>query len=82
LGFCRQVIDGSVVVSESEILAAMRLLLETEHWAVEGAAGVALAAWYKVKEQYRGKTVVIVVCGRNLSPEALGHLTSRPVGRI
>jgi threonine dehydratase len=82
LGICRRVIGRNVLVSESEILASMYSLLETEHWVIEGAAGVALAAWRKVKDQYRGKTVAIVVCGRNLSPEALVRLTSLPDRRI
>ncbi len=44
---CQQVIDRSVLVRETEIREAMRLLLEKEHWLVEGAAGVALAAFLK-----------------------------------
>ena len=82
LDICRQVVSRSVVVSETEILVAMRRLLETEHWVVEGAAGVALAAWCKERDRYRGKTVVVVICGRNLSPEALGLLTGPRVVRI
>ena len=82
LGLCSQVIDRTVLVTESEILTAMRRLLDSEHWVVEGAAGVALAAWWKEKEKYQGKTAVIVVCGRNVSPEVLSRLTSAPAERI
>ena len=81
-GLCTGVIDRTVLVSESEILAAMRRLLDTEHWVVEGAAGVALAAWWQERERYRGKTVVIVVCGRSVSPEVMGRLTGAPEERI
>src|SRR5215475_8564040 len=42
---CRRVIDRSVLVSEEEILQAMRLMMESEHWVIEGAAGVAVAAF-------------------------------------
>ena len=49
-------IDRSVLVTEDEILRAMRLVLETEHWVVEGAAGVAMAAYLQDAERYRGKT--------------------------
>jgi threonine dehydratase len=70
-GVCRQVIDRGVLVTEREILNAMRLILETEHWIVEGAAGVALAAFLKEAERWRGKHAAVIVCGRNLSPQVL-----------
>src|SRR5471030_1892975 len=54
--------------SEAEILAAMRLILETEHWVIEGAAAVAVASYLKDAPRYQGKTVAIVLCGRNVSP--------------
>ena len=68
---CRQVIDRGVLVTEREILDAMRLLLETEHWVAEGAAGVALAAYLKEASRWRGKRVAVVICGRNVSPGVL-----------
>lgn len=71
---CRRGIDRSVLVTEDEILRAMRLLLETEHWVVEGAAGVAAAAFLKTAADYRGKTAAIVLCGRNLSEGVLHQL--------
>ncbi len=74
LEICRAAIDRAVLVSEKEIREAVRFVLETEHWLIEGAAGVAVAAYRKEAERYRGKNVVIVLCGRNLSPEALARL--------
>jgi threonine dehydratase len=71
LDICRRVVDRSVLVSEEEILAAMQRMLETEHWVIEGAAAVAVAAWTREAPRYRGKTAVIVICGRNVSPEVL-----------
>jgi len=63
-----------VLVSEAEILAAMRLVLEREHWIIEGAAAVAVAAFLKEASRYRGRAVAIVLCGRNVSPEVLREL--------
>jgi threonine dehydratase len=71
---CRRAIDRSVLVSEDEILAAMRRILETEHWVIEGAAGVAVAAWIREASRYNGKNAAIVICGRNLSQEVLRKL--------
>jgi threonine dehydratase len=71
LDLCRRVIDHSVLVSEAEILDAMRFMLETEHWLIEGAAAVAVAAFRKEAARWEGKTVAIVLCGRNVSPEVV-----------
>jgi threonine dehydratase len=61
-----------VLVSEEEILSAMRLMLEDEHWVIEGAAGVAAAAFRKEAKQYAEHNVAVVVCGRNVS-EGVGR---------
>jgi threonine dehydratase len=74
---CRRVIDRSVLVSEDEILRAMRRILETEHWVIEGAAGVAVAAFLQEASRWRGKNAVIVICGRNVSTEVLNRLCGR-----
>jgi len=74
LEYCRNAIDRCVLVSEDEILAAMRLMLETEHWLIEGAAAVAVAAYLKEAQRYDGRKVAIVLCGRNLSADALRRL--------
>jgi threonine dehydratase len=67
LEVCAAVVDVCVLVSEEEILDAMRLVHRAKGWLVEGAAGVAIAAFQKTAERYRGKTVAIVICGGNLS---------------
>ena len=51
-----------------------RMILHTEHWVVEGAAGVAVAAFQKDAHRYAGKNVVILLCGRNLSPGVMKQL--------
>ena len=64
---CRQVMHRSVLVSEEEILRAMRWG-HAQGWAMEGAAGVALAAYFKEAARYAGKKVVVLICGGNPSP--------------
>jgi threonine dehydratase len=75
LDVCRKVIDRSVLVQEDEILAAMRLVQKQRGWLMEGAAAVALAAFLKHADDYAGKTVAIIICGGNLSPEVLRRVT-------
>lgn len=68
---CRDLVDDYVLVSEAEIGAAMRSFIETHHLLIEGAAGVALAGFLKTADQYRGRKVVIVICGANIGLAAL-----------
>jgi threonine dehydratase len=74
LDLCSTAIDRAVLVSENEILGAMRRILEGDHWLIEGAAGVALAAYLREADRYLNKTVAVVICGRNVSGEVLRKL--------
>ncbi|HEV2987913.1 MAG TPA: threonine/serine dehydratase [Candidatus Angelobacter sp.] len=74
LDLCKRVIDRSVLVSEDEILTAMRKIRDVKGWLVEGAAAVALAAALKDTSRYRSKTVMVIICGGNLSPQVLDKL--------
>jgi threonine dehydratase len=76
LDVCRNVIDRCVLVSEEEILASMRLIDQKKGWLIEGAAGVAVAAFAKEAAQNRGKMAAIVICGGNLSERALEQIGS------
>ena len=71
----RRAIHRSVLVSEDAILEAMRWAGNCE-WIIEGAAGVALAALFQDAGRYQGKTVVVIFCGGNLSPEVQQRLHS------
>ena len=63
---CRSLIDDTVLVTEGEILRAMKLILRGDRWLVEGAAGVAVAGFLKQQRKYAGKRVALVLCGRNI----------------
>lgn len=76
LPICESVIDASVLVSEEEILAAMRKIRDLSGWLMEGAAAVALAAFLKEAERYQGKNVAVVICGGNVSQEVLRRVNS------
>ena len=77
LPVCRRVIDHSILVSETEILASMQLLREKKGWLVEGAAGVAVAAFLKRADRYRGKNIAIIICGGNLSERVKAELIGK-----
>ena len=73
---CSKVVDRWVGVTESEISAAIRLFLAEHRMAVEGAAGVALAAFQKTAAEYSGKRVAIIICGGNIGRDKLQSVLS------
>lgn len=66
LGLCQRLLSQSVLVSEAQIKTAMREVAASERWIIEGAAGVAMAGMLALAEEYRGKKVAVVLCGRNI----------------
>ncbi len=71
---CRDLVDDWVLVSEEEIAAAMRLLIEGEHLLVEGAAAVPVAALIKHAGRWAGRQLAIILCGGNVSLATLAAL--------
>lgn len=72
LEICKQVIDRSVLVTEDEIACAVRGVHNALGWTIEGAAGVAVAAFLKQADRYQEKTVVVVICGGNAKNLVIG----------
>ena len=71
---CKKVIDRSILVSEAEISSAMRDFISGHRMLIEGSAGVALAAFLKTRDDYKGKRIAIVICGANIGIEKLREL--------
>jgi threonine dehydratase len=65
---CRELLDGIVSVREQSIRDAMLALFERHDRMVEGAGALALAALLEAKPRFRGRTVVLIVSGGNVSP--------------
>ena len=68
---CQEFVDDMVLLTEKEIEDGIIHLIEKERILVEGAAGTAIAALVKKKNELKGKRVGIIVCGRNISLEVL-----------
>jgi len=68
---CRRLVDESILVTEEEIRETMLMFIETHHLLIEGAAAVAVKAFLKTHEKWRGKNVVVVICGGNVSLKTL-----------
>ena len=69
---CRTLIDDSLLVTEAEIEAAMRLVLERHRLVIEGAAGVAVAGFLKAAAPSR--RCAVVLCGGNVNRETLSRI--------
>jgi len=68
---CQRIIDEFILVTEDEIADGIRIGVEKHHQLIEGAAGAAIAGFMKQNDKLNGQTVVIVMCGGNISSEVL-----------
>jgi len=74
LDYCRRYSDGIVLLSEDEIAAAIRLLFEQHRLVAEGSGVLGIGGILKNKEEFMGKKVVAVVCGRNIDLEVFKRI--------
>ncbi|NND56759.1 MAG: threonine/serine dehydratase [Xanthomonadales bacterium] len=68
---CREGVDDYILTSETEIADAIRWMANHHHKIIEGAAGVALAAFQKNPARFNSKNVAIVICGANITTPTL-----------
>ena len=67
----RQYLDDFILVSESELNAAIVAHLEQTHNLAEHAGAASLAGALKIRDRLAGKKVVLIMSGGNLSMEHL-----------
>jgi threonine dehydratase len=74
----RRVVDTMLTVSEDQIAAAMRWLLDEHHLVVEGSAAVGVAALlHGLVDGVAGRRAVALLCGRNISSETFLRVVGR-----
>jgi threonine dehydratase len=71
-------LDDFLLVSDEEINDAIRVLAIQGKQVVEGAGAASLAAAIKMKDQLKGKRVVGIVTGGNISMKRFSELISNP----
>jgi threonine dehydratase len=74
LDLCRRYVDEILLLTETEIEDSIRLLFERHRLVVEGSGALAVGGLLKRKEQFKGKKVVAVVCGRNIDLEVFKRI--------
>jgi threonine dehydratase len=67
-------IDRILLVRESSILQAMRILYENEELLIEGAGAASTAAILEHASEFEGKRVVLVLSGGNITEEEIRSL--------
>jgi threonine dehydratase len=72
----RNGLDEIILVSDNEIIRAIRLLWRTTHNLVEGAGAAATAATIKLSERLKGQNVVNVLTGANLDTASISKIFS------
>ena len=75
---------GFVLVSEAEMAESVRLLLRTTHNLAEGAGAAGLAGLWKLRGEFSGRSVGVILSGGNMDRETLvrvlsGDLSEGPV---
>ncbi|MEM2021398.1 MAG: threonine/serine dehydratase [Zestosphaera sp.] len=64
-------LDNIILVSDQEIIKAIKTLVEVEGVVAEPAGAAALAAAFKIRNELQGMNVVAMVTGGNIDPETL-----------
>ena len=71
LEICRALVDEYVLLSEDEIIEAIRLMLTKHYMLIEGAAALSVAAFLKTKDRYAGKRVVLIISGAKIAQDQI-----------
>ncbi len=74
---CQKYVDEIVLVTEGEIADAIRLIFEQHRLVAEGSAVLSVAYLMKHPERFKGKTVVPIVCGKNIGTELFRSIINR-----
>jgi threonine dehydratase len=74
LAVCQRYVKEVILLTEKEIEEAIRLLFEQHRLVAEGSAALSVGGLIKRKEQFKGKKVVAVVCGRNIDLEVFKRI--------
>lgn len=70
--------DDATTVSDEALLASVKSLVESAHVLVEPAGAAALAAAWERQEGIRGRRIVLVLSGANITPQLLHRALGGP----
>jgi len=76
MAILRRHIDDIVCVTDADMAAAMRLLLEATHTVAEAAGAAATAAAWNLRDRLRGRKVALILSGGNATLDTLRAVLS------
>jgi threonine dehydratase len=71
---CKKVIDQFELVTEEDIAAKIKYMVDKHHKIIEGAAAVALSGFMNRAKEFLNQRVVIIICGANITTKKLKEL--------
>jgi threonine dehydratase len=71
---CQETVDDYILVSENEIRAAIRHIVQEHQMLIEGAAALPVACLLKDKDRFKGKQVVLIISGKKITVELLKEI--------
>ncbi len=71
---CQELVDDFILLTEDEIISAIKIILEKHYILIEGAAALSVAAFIKQKKRFPGKNVVLILSGLKISLDTLRHI--------
>jgi threonine dehydratase len=77
----QRLVDDILLVSEPEIENAVSQLITIEKTVVEGAGAAGLAALWRYRDRFEGRTVGLVLCGGNIDTRLLASVLTRELAR-
>ncbi len=66
LEIVQKYVDEITLLTEEEIANAIRILFEQHRLVAEGSAALSVGGFLKLKDSFKGKKVVLTICGRNI----------------
>ena len=75
---CRNTVDETFLVSDDDIVEAMKMIQAEEQLMVEAASSVGLAAILSGKIQVKDRNIVLIITSRNIDAAKYNSLISRP----
>ncbi len=76
-GIMQDLVDDMFLVSEEEMEKAILKIFDTTHTIAEGAGAAATAVLYKHKNIFKGKNVVLLLSGGNLTNSKLKEILNK-----
>lgn len=68
---CQDLVDDFILLTEDEIISALKTVLEKQHMLIEGSAALSVAAFIKHADRFEGKNVVLILSGSKINLETL-----------